>query len=170
MGCMCAHVTQHSKYIQKINSIFFKLRRSTGCQIGSAPSAATNSYQRIHCTLQGSNFIVHCSLRSTCIMLKTRCKAQLRMWQVRNQATCVYTFWQHKHLQVFVLPGRRCFEVVIVVLCCVSCYLCNIFGVSSDVHICVYINTNAESFSIMSCTCVVRSCTALCCIIQFAVL
>ena len=169
MGCMCAHVTQHSKYIQKINSIFFKLRRSTGCQIGSAPSAATNSYQRIHCTLQGSNFIVHCSLRSTCIMLKTRCKAQLRMWQVRNQATCVYTFWQHKHLQVFVLPGRRCFEVVIVVLCCVSCYLCNIFGVSSDVHICVYINTNAESFSIMSCTCVVRSCTALCCI-QFAVL
>ena len=36
-------------------------------------------------------------------------------------------------------------------------------------YICVYINTNAESFSIMSCTCVVRSCTALCCI-QFAVL
>ena len=76
MGCMCAHVTQHSKYIQKINSIFFKLRRSTGCQIGSAPSAATNSYQRIHCTLQSSNFIVHCSLRNTCIMLKTCCKGR----------------------------------------------------------------------------------------------
>ena len=70
---------------------------------------------------------------------------------------------------VFVLPERKCFEVVIVVLCCVSCHLCNIFFVSSGVHICVYINTNAESFSIMSCTCVVRSCTALCCI-QFAVL
>ena len=70
---------------------------------------------------------------------------------------------------VFVLPERKCFEVVIVILCCVSCHLCNIFCVSSGVHICVYINTNSESFSIMSCTCVVRSCTALCCI-QFAVL
>ena len=67
MGCMCARVTQHSKYFQKINSNFlFKLRRSTGCQIGSAPSAAINSYQCIHCTLQSSNFIVHFEVHVLC--------------------------------------------------------------------------------------------------------